>query len=175
MSSPGLPATYAYDALGRPSAQTITAFGGTFVTQYGYDTGSGRLDTLAYPSDSGTAPLRVRHHYDRGRLVRLSDADNASTTFWRADALDALGEVAAETLGNGVRVDSERDAVTGRLRRADRRDRRRHVAPEPALAWDAVGNLLQREERNLRRLRSVHLRQSRPARLCAVPAAHTST
>ena len=147
VSSPGFQATYAYDALGRPSAQTITAFGGTFVTQYGYDTGSGRLDTLAYPSDSGTAPLRVRHHYDRGRLVRLSDADNATTTFWRADALDALGEVAAETLGNGVRVDSNRDAVTQRLRARTAGPGGGNSFQDLRLAWDAAGNLSSQRRR----------------------------
>ena len=133
VSSPGFQATYAYDLLGRPSAQTVSAFGGSFVTRYGYDATSGRLDTLTYPSDSGTAPLRVRHHYDRGRLVRLSDADNANTTFWRADALDALGEVAAETLGNGVRVDSDRDVGYATPAHTHGGTGRRQLLPGPAL------------------------------------------
>ena len=127
----------------------MSAFGGSFVTQYGYDTTSGRLDTLTYPSDPGTAPLRMRHHYDRGRLVPLSDADNANTTFWRADALGALGEVAAETLGNGVRVDSDWDAVTQRLHARTAGPGGGNSFQDLRFTWDVAGNLSSRQEGNL--------------------------
>ena len=149
VSSPGFQATYAYDFLGRPSAQTMSAFGGSFVTQYGYDTTSGRLDTLTYPSDSSIPPLRVRHHYDRGRLVRLSDADDAGTTFWRADSLDTLGEVTAETLGNGVRVDSDWDVVTQRLHARTAGPGGGNSFQDLRFTWDVAGNLSSRQEGNL--------------------------
>ena len=149
VSSPGVQSTYDYDSLGRPSAETFSAFGGTFVTRQDYDTTTGRLDTLTYPSDRSAAPLRVRHHYDRGRLVRLSDADNANTTFWRADALDALGEVSAETLGNGVRIDSDRDPVTQRLRARTAGPGGGNSFQDLRFTWDIAGNLSSRQERNL--------------------------
>jgi YD repeat-containing protein len=149
VSSPGLQGTHTYDLLGRPSVQTVSAFGGTFVTQYSYDSASGRLDTLTYPSDSSATPLRVRHHYDRGQLVRVSDASDANTTFWRVDALDTLGEVAAETLGNGVRVDSDRDVVTQRLRTRTAGPGGGNSFQNLRFTWDVAGNLSSRQEGNL--------------------------
>jgi RHS repeat-associated protein len=149
VSSPGFQATYAYDTLGRPSSHTVSAFGGSFVTRFGYEATTGRLDTITYPSDSSAAPLRVRHHYDRGRLVRLSDADDPTNMFWQADALDALGEVAAETLGNGVRVDSDRDVVTQRLRERTAGLGGGNAFQDLRFTWDVAGNLASRQEGNL--------------------------
>ena len=149
VSSPGFQATYAYDMLGRPASHTVSAFGGSFVTRFGYAATTGRLDTITYPSDSSIAPLRVRHHYDRGRLVRLSDVDNATATFWQADALDALGEVAAETLGNGVRVDSDRDVVTQRLQARTAGLGGGNSFQDLRYTWDEAGNLSSRQEGNL--------------------------
>ena len=149
VASPGFQATYAYDTLGRPASHTVSAFGGSFVTRFSYDATSGRLDAITYPSDSSAAPLRVRHHYDRGRLVRLSDVDDATTTFWQADALDALGLVAAETLGNGVRVDSDRDVVTQRLRARTAGLGGGNSFQDLRFTWDVAGNLSTRQEGNL--------------------------
>jgi len=75
---------------------------------------SGLPDTVTYPSSIGTGPLRVRQHYDRGRLVRVSDADTAAT-YWQLNSVNPLGMVTDETLGNGVRISSAYDAVTGLL------------------------------------------------------------
>jgi RHS repeat-associated protein len=149
VSSPGWQATYTFDSVGRPSVETVSAYGSSFVTRLSYDTTTGLLDTLTYPAVSGSAPLRVRHHYDRGRLVRLTDADDPSTTFWQLDAVDARGTVAAETLGNGVRVASTNDAVTGLLtsRVAGLGGGSSHQ--DLRYTWDAGGNLAAREEANL--------------------------
>ena len=102
---------------------------------------------LTYPVSTGSTPLRVRHQFDRGRLARVSDADVPST-YWQLNAVNVLGQVADETLGNGVRVASAYDSVTGRLvaRTAGIGGGTSHQ--NLAFAWDAVGNLLQREERN---------------------------
>ena len=149
VSGPGVTSTYDYDSLGRPSVETFSAFGSTFVTRLDYDAATGRVGTITYPSDRSEAPLRVRHQYDRGRLVRLSDADDANTTFWRADALDANGEVSAETLGNGVRIDSDRDLVTQRLRARTAGPGGGNSFQDLRFTWDTAGNLSSRQERNL--------------------------
>lgn len=149
VSSPGWQATYTFDSVGRPSVETVSAYGSSFVTRLAYDPANGLVDTFTYPAVAGSTPLRVRHHYDRGRLVRLTDADDPTTTFWQLDAVDARGTVAAETLGNGVRVASESDAVTGLLTRRVAGLGGGSSHQNLRYTWDATGNLAAREEANL--------------------------
>ena len=147
VTGPGFQESYQYDSLGRPSTVSTTIAGATLVARQSYDATSGLPDMLTYPVSTGSTPLRVRYQFDRGRLARVIDAD-APTTYWQLNAVDALGQVADETLGNGVRVASVYDSVTGRLvaRTAGVGGGTSHQ--NLAFAWDAVGNLLQREERN---------------------------
>jgi len=126
---------------------TRTVAGQSLVSQLSYDGLAGRLDVLSYPSATGTPRLRVRHHYDRGRLVRLSDADSGAS-FWQLDGVDALGLVTGETLGNGVRVASTHDTVGGWLLSRSAGPGGGSAYQHLGFAWDAVGNLTMREERN---------------------------
>jgi len=147
VSSPGFQESYQYDSLGRPTAITTTIAGATLVTRSSYDPASGALDTLTYPAASGMTPLRVRHHYDRGRLVRLSDADSAGT-YWQLNAVDSADHRTDETLGNGVRIVSTHDAVSGHLRSRTAGLGSGSTLQNLGYAWDSVGNLTLREERN---------------------------
>jgi RHS repeat-associated protein len=147
VSSPGFGESYLYDAQGRPATVTTVIGGVTLMTRHSYDSTSGRLDTLTYPATYGTTPLRVRHHYDRGRLVRLSDADTYGT-YWQLNAVDSFGQVTDETLGNGVRVATAHDAVTGRMTSRTAGPGGGTAHQNLGYAWDAVGNLSMREERN---------------------------
>jgi RHS repeat-associated protein len=147
VSSPGFHEAYVYDALARPSVVTRTVAGQSLVSQLSYDGLTGRLDVLAYPSTTGAARLRVRHHYDRERLVRLTDADTGAA-FWQLDAVDAFGLATGETLGNGVRVTSAYDAVTGWLVSRAAGPGGGGAHQNLGFRWDAVGNLTMREERN---------------------------
>ena len=147
VSSPGFHEAYVYDALARPSVVTRTVAGRSLVSQLSYDGLTGRLDVLAYPSTTGAARLRVRHHYDRERLVRLTDADTGAA-FWQLDAVDASGLATGETLGNGVRVTSAYDAVTGWLVSRAAGPGGGGAHQNLGFRWDAVGNLTMREERN---------------------------
>jgi RHS repeat-associated protein len=147
VSSPGFQETYQFDALGR-AASTTTAIGGTtFVTRQSYDPVSGVPDLLTYPASTGTMPLRVRHHHDRGVLVRLSDADTG-VSYWQLDGVDSLGQATGETLGNGVRIASAYDAVTGRLVSRTAGPGGGSTHQNLGYAWDVTGNLTLREERN---------------------------
>ena len=147
VSAPGFTESYQCDSLGRPSAVTTTIAGVTLVSRQTYDATSGLPDMLTYPVSTGSTPLRVRYQFDRGRLTRVSDVD-VPATYWQLNAVNVLGQVADESLGNGVRVASGYDSVTGRLvaRTAGIGGGTSHQ--NLAFAWDAVGNLLQREERN---------------------------
>ncbi|NJD33106.1 MAG: hypothetical protein FIB04_14605 [Gammaproteobacteria bacterium] len=149
VSSPGFQERFEYDTFGRLTTRTASLFGSSFVTRIGYDSTTGLPDVITYPSVSGSSPLRVRQHYDRGRLVRLTDADDAATTFWQISTVDALGQVSGEVLGNGVQIASSHDPVTGLLGSrtaglgggADYQDL--------SYTWDPAGNLRSRQEGNL--------------------------
>jgi RHS repeat-associated protein len=149
VSSPGWQATYTFDSVGRPSVETVSAYGSSFVTRLSYDSATGLVDTLTYPAVAGSTPLRVRHHFDRGRLARLSDADEPTTTFWQLEAVDARGSVTAETLGNGVRVASASDPVTGLLTSRIAGPGGGSSHQNLRYTWDSTGNLAAREEANL--------------------------
>ncbi len=146
--SPGFRESYQYDALGRPATVTTTIAGVTLVTRQSYDTVTGLPDTLTYPASTGTSPLRVRRHYDRGRLVRLSDADTGAS-YWQMNGVDDAGHVTDETLGNGVRVASDYDAITGLLVGRTSGPGGSSEHQDLLYAWDSLGNLVWREERNL--------------------------
>jgi len=143
VTSPGFRETYKYDTRGRPSSVTTTVAGLAFTTKSSYDASTGALSVLTYPASTGAAPLQVRHHYDRGRLVRLSDAVSGST-FWQLDDLDGQGRTSGESLGNGIVVSSSYDSVTGRLlaRAAGPAASLQNIS----LVWDAAGNLVRRDE-----------------------------
>jgi len=146
VSAPGFHESYQYDQYGRPSLVTRSAVGFTMVSQQTYDGVTGLPDVFGYPQTTGAARLRVRNHYDRGRLVRVSDADSGAT-YWQLNAVDALGLVTDETLGNGVRVASTHDVVTGSLLARTAGPGGGSTYQNLGLAWDAAGNLTLREER----------------------------
>lgn len=147
ISAPGFQESYQYDDYGRPSVVSRSIAGRTLVSRMNFDPTSGLADTFTYPATVGAAPLRVRNHYERGRLVRVSDVDSG-TTYWQLDTVDSSGQVAAETLGNGVRVASTFDAVTGWMLGRTAGPGGGSAYQNLAYGWDSVGNLVSREERN---------------------------
>ena len=147
VSTPRFRESYQYDPYGRLSVVDRAAAGLSMVSQQTYDATTGLPDVFAYPQTTASARLRVRHHHDRGRLVRVSDADSGAT-YWQLNAVDALGLVSDETLGNGVRVASTHDAVTGSLVARAAGPGGGSSYQNLGYAWDAVGNLTLREERN---------------------------
>lgn len=148
VSGPGFQESYQFDGLGRPTVSTTTIGGAVLVTRQSYDPATGLLDVLTYPASTGSTPLRIRSHYSRGALVRMSDADTG-ITYWQLDAIDDTGQVTDETLGNGVRVSSTYDALTGRLVARLAGPGGGSVHQNLGYAWDAAGNLAMRDERNL--------------------------
>jgi RHS repeat-associated protein len=147
VSSPGFRESYQFDGLGRPVTVTTAIAGTSFVSRQTYHSVTGLPDVLTYPASTGIVPLRVRHHYDRGRLVRLSDADTGAG-YWQLDASNAFGQATQETLGNGVRVTSAYDAVTGRLMSRLAGPGGGGAHQDFRYEWDSPGNLTLLEERN---------------------------
>jgi RHS repeat-associated protein len=147
VTAPGSSESYQYDSFGRLASVGTTFSGTKFVTSRTFDPVSGLPDLLVYPASTSGGPLRVRHHHDRGRLVRLSDADTA-ITYWQLNSTDAAGRVVDESLGNGVRIASVHDAVTGWLRSRTAGPGGGGAYQRLAFEWDPAGNLLQRDEFN---------------------------
>jgi RHS repeat-associated protein len=146
VSATGYAETYQYDSLARPSVTTTTISGTRYVTRRSYDGATGLLDVLTYPASTGTVPLRIRHATDRGRLVRLTDADTGAA-YWALGAVDSLGFATDEALGNGLRVASAYDAVTGLLRTRTAGLGGGATHQDLGYAWDAGGNLTMRDDR----------------------------
>jgi RHS repeat-associated protein len=144
VSSPGFLETYQYDSFGRPATVTTTSAGTSLISRQTYHASTGQPDVLTYP---GATPLRVRQEFDRGRLARVTDADSG-VAYWQLGSVDSAGQATDETLGNGVRVQSVFDAVTGRLASRIAGLGGGSTHQNLGYAWDAAGNLTLREERN---------------------------
>jgi RHS repeat-associated protein len=147
VQGPNISERFRYDALGRPATATRLVQGASLATAYTYDPATGLRDTMAYPSATGEAPLRVRHRYDRQRLVELQDADTGAS-YWRLETADPRGHAAAELLGNGVRIASSYDPSTGLLTQRTAGPGGGSSHQNLAFEWDAAGNLVRRTERN---------------------------
>jgi RHS repeat-associated protein len=92
--------THAYDGTGRPQTVTITAPAGGASGAYTltYDTPTGRVATLKYPSG-----LKVQYNYDAtlGYLLSITDF-TSGTAYWTATARDAELHLTGAVAGNGV-------------------------------------------------------------------------
>lgn len=148
VQGPNVGERYAYDDYARLSSVVRNLQAMELAQAYTHDPESGLRETATYPSVDGAAPLRVRHRYDRGRLVELADADSG-TSYWRLDAVDAFGHAAQETLGNGVQIVSSHDAASGLLSTRTAGPNGGASQQHLAFEWDAAGNLVRRHERNV--------------------------
>jgi len=131
---------HAYDALGRHVQSSVIIDGNTSSVATTYDTHS-RIATVAYPSG-----FTVRHAYTG--LGYLSEVRNDSTNalYWRADTINAEGQLTAQTQGNGVPTSQNYNNLTGRLNSIA-------AGASGAVAsftymWDTVGNLQWRKDAN---------------------------
>ena len=148
VSAPGFIESYGYDSAGRVTTVQRDVAGVSLAASYTYDPATGFLDTLSYPTRSGTPPFRLKHGYERGRLTSLSDADQPNTLFWRLTGVDARGLATRVTLGNGVQVTQAYDAVTGDMQSLVSGPGSTNTLQNLTYRWDGVGNLLERSDLN---------------------------
>jgi RHS repeat-associated protein len=147
----GLKETYVYDPLARLSSKTATASGKSYVSRYYYDATTGLPERYSYPTLTGETQFAVRYQRDRGQVIRVSDAYGTGGTFWQALAWSPRGQATEELLGNGVKISSEYDAVTGLLKRRTAGASGAAGLQDLSFDWDANGNLIERRDavRNL--------------------------
>ena len=136
----GYSMTQSYDSLGRPSATATTIDGITYTQSVTYDP-AGRPEVLTYPSG-----FAVRNVYNaRGYLASVAE-DGGATVFWRAEAVNAEGQVTREAFGNGAVTTNAFDPRTGRIDSITT-DLAGAVIQDLAYDFDKLGNLKQRADR----------------------------
>ncbi len=147
-ANPGYSESFAYDVAGRPASRTIVT-DATYRYDYSYDA-LGLLDTITYPATTSGQRLAIRHAYDAGRLVRIHDAAAPTTSIWRLNTRDALGNPLDETLGAGIRVITGFNPLSSVIEYRQASAGANQIQNH-AYAWDAGDNLLRRHDalRNL--------------------------
>jgi RHS repeat-associated protein len=141
-----------YDSHGRLFQRKITIPGDTIHT-YQFEYTGGMLDTLTYPSSTGSTPLRLKYGYANGHLQNVSDADTPTTVFWTANTQNARGQITEDTLGDptsGIKRARTFDAVTSWLSEIKAGPTSNPTSLQNTLyAYDYVGNLTQRQNNRL--------------------------
>ena len=136
----GYAMTQSYDSLGRPGATTTTIDGITYTQSVTYDP-AGRPEVLTYPSG-----FAVRNVYNaRGYLASVAE-DGGATVFWRAEAVNAEGQVTREAFGNGAVTTNAFDPRTGRIDSITT-DLAGAMIQDLAYDFDKLGNLKTRSDR----------------------------
>lgn len=131
---------YSYDELGRPQSSTITIDGTDYVSSQNYD-GIGRLRTITYPTG-----FTIRNHYNsNGYLIAVTEA-KTSELYWRADHVNARGQLEAQLFGNGVESFQKFDTLNGRLSTIQSGHNGKATIQNLTYQFDASGNLLQRAD-----------------------------
>jgi len=133
--------TFRYDAFGREDENTININNQKFVTTTQFDQ-YGRTHAVVYPTG-----FAVRNfHNDYGYLSEVRDA-KTNRSFWRADNMNARGQLEKATLGNGLETQKTYDSLTGFIKTI------RTGTPANAqgiqnlsFEFDAIGNLTERRK-----------------------------
>jgi RHS repeat-associated protein len=137
----GYKESYTYDAVSRLVKTTYTLDGQTFVMQTTYDAFS-RVDKVTYPGG-----FKIRNKYTaQGYFKEVrNDADNA--LYWRADTINARGQIERATFGNNLATKQQFDANTGLLRtiQTGPTGSPSHVQ-NLSFTFDALGNLTSRKD-----------------------------
>ena len=151
-----------FDADGRPSTRAITESGnpgndpgGVFLFTSTYSATTGLPNTLTYPiSTSGVAALNIQYGYQNGLLQSVTDTTDTTTTcgstctLWIANAMNGVGEITQETLGNGVVTNRTYDAVTSWLTGATAGVGGGATLLNQSYLEDENGNIIQRQNNN---------------------------
>jgi RHS repeat-associated protein len=111
-SSPdGVQVAYGYnDPLSRQTSEAWTIQSTVYTLGRFYDSTTGRLAGLSYPS-VGTATFAVNYGYDTAGAVNLIENAATSAAFWTRNTRNASGLVTSETLGNGLLTNRQYDEL----------------------------------------------------------------
>lgn len=146
-NSSGYAESETYDSASRLSQRAIQIPGdGTYTYTWAYNA-AGLPDTLRYPAT--WYQLQVQYGYTNGVLASITNiSDSPNVTLWTANAINAAGQVIQETLGNGVVVNHNFDAVTHLPSSITAGVQGGTGLQNNSFLFDYVGNLTQRQDNN---------------------------
>lgn len=151
VTSPGAYSeNYAYDSLGRPQDITTNADSGSFVVSSSYNSTTGFLDSVTYPTSTSAVTgsrFKVQYEYANGLLKRTKDFYSPATVYWEQVATNAAGRTIDEQSGNGLHTYSTFDAISGFL--GARTTGATSQVQNLSYQWDKTGNLTQRKDSTL--------------------------
>lgn len=154
-ASTGYAENETYDSAGRLNQRSITIPGDATYTYAQTYNADGLPDTVTYPVSTGGYALALKYGYAYGLLNSIKDTlDNV--TLWAANTLDARGQYAQETFGNGVVVTHAFDPITGLPQSITAGVGGGATLQNNSYLFDAVGNLIQRQDNNAGTTESVY-------------------
>lgn len=142
----GYSENYLYDGVGRPSSVTFTEDGTGYVFGYAYNA-AGVVDTLTYPTSTGSKQFALKYVYDAyGFLRQLRDA-NTGALFWNLSGANDSSFPTSELLGNGVQIATAYTPWTNEMiARSERTVGATTNLQIINYRWDVNGNLQQRQD-----------------------------
>ncbi|MBS0421996.1 MAG: VCBS repeat-containing protein [Proteobacteria bacterium] len=140
----GYSEAYTYDGVGRPLTRQV-ATDATYQFDFSYNTNTGLLDTLTYPTSTSSYRLKLQYGYQHGILNSVADFNTPATVYWQATTENVRGQVTAETLGNGVVTGRAFDSINGWLNSQQSGVGGGAALQNESYLYDAVGNVIQRQ------------------------------
>jgi RHS repeat-associated protein len=135
-AGPGFARYYYYDALSRPSSSVEAHGASTFAISRSYDS-YGRPETLTYPTG-----FTVRQVYNSNGQLAAVQNGVTGLKYWKADAINARGQITEETLGNGIHTVRRFNIYTGLIEVITGSNN----AQGEAYTFDSIGNLTGRQD-----------------------------
>jgi RHS repeat-associated protein len=161
-STPGYAEAETYDSLGRLSQRAITVpvsgAATTFTYSFGYNSTTGFLNTLTYPTSTSGYAFELQYGYQNGYLESITDiSDSPNVTVWTANCANAAGQITQETLGSGILTQRTYDADTYWLGSIQSGVATASCSSPPSsaavknlgFAYDEMGDVTQRQDNNL--------------------------
>jgi RHS repeat-associated protein len=144
----GYSESYTFDAYGRPSAVSITA-DTNYSIDMGYDPSTGLPESVTYPVSTSGYRLKTKFEYQYGILSKVSDFSAPTTVYWQLGAQDQRGQIVDEQLGNGARIITGFDALTGYMIYRQTGTVSPYINRQNlSFEWDKNGNLKKRIDGN---------------------------
>jgi RHS repeat-associated protein len=143
--------THVYDPKGRLSQTTYSEAGNSYLVDYTYNTDTGFLETITYPTSTSNFRMPILYEYQYGRPLRVT---SGGTKWWAANLTDANGNITDATLGDAasgmtLKALSTYDSITNQLvsRSAtwDSGAMAGTVVSNQGYLYDRVGNVIQRQ------------------------------
>lgn len=115
-----------------------------------YDSITGMLDTLTYPTSTSSYRFALKYTTQNGMLKNISNANDSSQVYWALNeapgGINAFGKITDDMLGGGIVRKRIYDAVTGGLEQLTAGTAGNQASLQNAsVEYDQMGNVQQRQ------------------------------